>query len=260
MQVLIGEEENALESRSPASTPALVPTGSRGAPFPAHPEKDPPADGGLPGSVDCPVAPPPPKLPLRHAPGGPPGDRGGDDGETPQDTDQDQFPPRSPKPYRDPDCSGDDGGKDRRNRCQTSRPMTHQVGRAYSEVGTWAQSTLPEGEQNQKDMGADCRSTIEQSLGQIRHKFQGAIAQEFHGLGNRHEQLRQLVDNTVMNRLEDSQVRFARADELVSEVTRETDRPSREMYNSSWHSSKPHSAHAKTTKQRVCFSSNVRQE
>ena len=57
-----------------------------------------------------------PGLPFQQAPGGPPGDggdSGGDEGETPQDTDQDSLQPLRPRPYGDPDSSGDDGGKDR---------------------------------------------------------------------------------------------------------------------------------------------------
>ena len=44
--------------------------------------------------------------------------------------------------------------------------------------------------------------------------------------------LRGMVHNHFMNKLEDINIKFARAEEWMSEVTRETDRRSREMCTS----------------------------
>ena len=58
------------------------------------------------------------------------------------------------------------------------------------------------------------------------------VSQEYQRQGNRQEQLRQLVHNTVMQRLEEFNVRFAQANEWMAKVTRETDRRSHDMCNS----------------------------
>ena len=89
---------------------------------------------------------------------------------------------------------------------------------------------------------ANSRGTLEQRLDQLTHEFQGPmteneisfqhIAQTFRERGNPHEQLRGVVYNHIMNELEDIKLKFSRAEVWMSEVTRETDRRSREMRTS----------------------------
>ena len=58
------------------------------------------------------------------------------------------------------------------------------------------------------------------------------IAQTFRERGNRHEQLRGMVYNQSISKLEDINIKFARDEEWMSGVTRETDRRSCEMCTS----------------------------
>ena len=86
---------------------------------------------------------------------------------------------------------------------------------------------------------ANARGTLEQGLFQLRQEYQSAmtetaisfnrISEKYQCQGNRQEQLRQLVHNNVTQRLEEFHVLLHRPNEWIAEVTRETDRRSRDM-------------------------------
>ena len=58
------------------------------------------------------------------------------------------------------------------------------------------------------------------------------ISQEFLCRGARHEQLRLLVHNTILSRMEDLNARFAHQGEWMATVDRERDRLAHEVCNS----------------------------
>ena len=90
--------------------------------------------------------------------------------------------------------------------------------------------------------GAEDINHLDSKINQFRHDFQETmiesalsvqrVTQEVRGQGQRLDRLSHVVHNVVMDKLDEVEFRFQRSDEVMHQITMETDRRSQDMCTS----------------------------